>query len=185
MCGPSFAFLASVVSPGCIFISDDLGLRSTDERDIAFVFVYTYAYTYILNVVLLGLPIMSHHQPDLNSSQEKNLFFLFFSCFRRASKRLPKQHRLLLFPLLASQRLKVSPHCWRCDALQTQALRKWATSDPQLPLPEDQLSAQKGAMQAATWGRGKQSSYSARMPTGCNDGQHHMITLTLTVTKRY
>lgn len=42
---------------------------------------------------------------------KRKTFFLFFSCFRRASKRLPKQHRLLLLPLLASQRLKVSPHC--------------------------------------------------------------------------
>lgn len=44
LCDPSFAFLASVVSPGCIFISDNLELGSTDEQDITFAFVYKYAY---------------------------------------------------------------------------------------------------------------------------------------------
>lgn len=135
---------------------------------------------YLNNVVLLGLAIMPHHQSGLNSNQEKP--FLFFSCYRRSSKRPPKQAVVIA---LAAQRLRVSPHCWRRDALQTQALRKWATSDPKLPLPEDQLSAQKGAMQAATWGRGKQSSYPARMPTSCNDDQHGTITLTLMIAKRY
>lgn len=63
-------------------------------------------------------------------------FFLeaFLNCWQRKSKRLCKKYRLLL-PLLASQRLKARPCCWRYHALWTQDLKhlSWIWSENLLP----------------------------------------------------
>lgn len=56
---------------------------------------------------------------------------LRFNCRLGKSKWLPKQYSLLLLPLVASQRLKIKPYCWRHNTLQTQDSQdsSWIYSD--------------------------------------------------------
>ena len=47
---------------------------------------------------------------------------LLLSCWSTVSKRLSEQFKLLPFPLVASQNLKVRPYCWGYHMLQSQDL---------------------------------------------------------------
>lgn len=78
----------------------------------------------------------------------------------RQSKYLPKQHRILLLALVASQRLKVNPYCWRHHTLRIQGLDDssgvWHES-PLLVVYDTLWSSFQGARNHYTNWKGKEA----------------------------
>lgn len=66
------------------------------------------------------------------------------------SKRLPKHYRLLLLPLIASQRLKIRSYCWWHHVLWTQDAEDLNSIWSESLLPDDQKMPCKHAGREAT-----------------------------------
>lgn len=91
-------------------------------------------YTYIVYIKIFtwidNAPWNNHQLPGRIPTPGMRNTLL--SCWVQLSKRFPK-YRLLLLPLVAFQRQKVRPYCWR--HFGNSARRIWASSEPKASLP--------------------------------------------------
>lgn len=97
----------------------------------------------ISEMVLSWLPIFQLRvTTHLTKPPAPGIRSLLFSCWPWLSKKLPRHHKPLLLPLVAFQRRKVHPHCWKHLSLQIQGPELQITWKPSswgqvFTVPED------------------------------------------------
>lgn len=99
----------------------------------------------------------TNYLPKAHDQATENFFF-FLSCWAKQFKLFPKQFELLL-PLssnmVASQRLKVNPYCWKHCAHKTQDWDRLSWIYPKISLPAVQCPLYQKARKHNVNSRGR------------------------------